>query len=125
MQTKTLKLIYFIIIALPLTQVIFYHSTSKRHFEDFSENFFSVLHLNIRSLNKNVESFKELCKLLNFKVSIICFERHGQMMKIYHKKSLFQLQCCPVCCIKIEKNRQSGGVAIFVLSHFPIQVALV
>ena len=45
----------------------------KENFEDFSENSFSILHLNIRSLNKNFESFQELNKLLSFKFSITCF----------------------------------------------------
>ena len=31
-----------------------------RNFKDFTENLFSVLHLNFRSLNKNFESFAEL-----------------------------------------------------------------
>ena len=35
----------------------------KSKFKDYIENSFSVLHLNIRSLSKNFESFKELCNL--------------------------------------------------------------
>ena len=41
------------------------------NFKDFAENSFSVLYLDIRSLNKNFESFAELCKSLSFKFSII------------------------------------------------------
>ena len=43
------------------------------NFKDFTENSSSVLHINIRSLNKNFESFAEVFKSLSFKFSIICF----------------------------------------------------
>ena len=45
----------------------------SKNFKDFTENSFSVLHLNSRSLNKNFESFAELYRSLSFKFSIICF----------------------------------------------------
>ena len=42
------------------------------NFKDLTENSLSVLHLYIRSLNKNFESSVELYKSLSFKFSIIC-----------------------------------------------------
>ena len=61
----------------------------SRNFKDFTENSFSVLHLNIRSLNKNFESFAELVKLC-FKFSMICFsEIFSLMMKISVKTHFF------------------------------------
>ena len=38
-----------------------------------SPDTFSVLYLNVRSLRKNIEDFKELYKTLNLKFSIVCF----------------------------------------------------
>ena len=65
--------------------VNFYHDVSmldtqylmpdkfKTNFKDFPKNSFSVLHLNIRSLNKNLEAFSEFCSKLNHVFSGICF----------------------------------------------------
>ena len=45
----------------------------QEKFNNFSEKSFSVLHLNIRSINKNSEDFKEFYSTLNYRFSIICF----------------------------------------------------
>ena len=37
-----------------------------KNFKNFSEESFSVLHLNIRSMNKNFEAFQDFYKTLNF-----------------------------------------------------------
>ena len=42
----------------------------KSKFKDYTKNSFSVLHLNITSLSKDFESFKERYTLLSFKFSI-------------------------------------------------------
>ena len=75
-------------------------------FKDFAENSFSVLHLNIRSLNKNFESFAELYKLLSFKFSIICFSETWSNDENLSKNSLLLNEN--------KKYRRGGGVAIFV-----------
>ena len=75
-------------------------------FKDFTENSFSVLHLNIRSLNKNFESFAELYKLLSFKFSIICFSETWSNDENLSKNSLLLNEN--------KKYRRGGGVAIFV-----------
>ena len=53
----------------------------KTNFKDFSKNSFSVLHLNIRSINKNFEAFTEFYSKLNYIFSVICFLKHGQVRK--------------------------------------------
>ena len=62
------------------------------NFKDFMENSFSVLHLDIRSLNNNFESFAELYKSLSFKFSIICFSETWSNDENLDKNSLFQLE---------------------------------
>ena len=47
--------------------------------DDKDENV-SILHLNIRSTNKNFENFKKLLLNLNFSFSIISFSETGWMM---------------------------------------------
>ena len=52
----------------------FLPSNVKIGFSKFeSPDKFLVLHLNIRSLTKNFEDFKELYKTLNLKFSVVCF----------------------------------------------------
>ena len=44
----------------------------KKNLENFQQKSFSVLHLNIRSMSKNSESFRELLDSLCFSFSAIC-----------------------------------------------------
>ena len=84
----------------------------SRNFKDFTENSFSVLHLNIRSLNKNFESLAELYKSLNFKFSIICFSETWSNDEKLSQNSLFQLEGYSL----LHENRnycRGGGVAVF------------
>ena len=62
------------------------------NFKDFTENSVSVVHLNIRSLNKNFESFAELYISLSFNFSIICFSETWSNDENLCKNSLFQLE---------------------------------
>ena len=83
------------------------------NFKDFTENSFSVLHLDIRSLNNNFESFAELYKSLSFKFSIICFSETWSNDENLSKNSRFQLEGYSL----LHKNRKCsrfGRVAIFV-----------
>ena len=45
----------------------------KTNFKGFSKNSFSVLHLNIRSINKNFEAFSDFYSKLNHVCSVIFF----------------------------------------------------
>ena len=47
----------------------------KRSLARFDPNTFSVLHLNIRSMKKNFENFKEFLKNLNVSFSVICLSK--------------------------------------------------
>ena len=78
------------------------------NFKDFTENSFSVVHLNIRSLNKNFESFAELYKSLSFKFSITCFSETGSNDENLNKNSIFKLEGYIVCCIKRQNIAEVG-----------------
>ena len=45
----------------------------QRNFKPFSKKLLSILHQNIRSINKNFEAFKQFYLSLNFNFSIVCF----------------------------------------------------
>ena len=82
--------------------VNFYHDVSmldtqylmpdkfKTNFKDFSKNSFSVLHLNIRSINKNFEAFSEFYSKLNHVFSVICFSETWASEENINKNSTFQ-----------------------------------
>ena len=84
--------------------VNFYHDVSmldtqylrpdkfKTNFMDFSKNSFSVLQLNIRSINKNFEAFTEFYSKLNHIFSVICFSETWASEENINKSSTFQLK---------------------------------
>ena len=47
----------------------------QNNYQSFLKDFFFVLHLNIRSINKNFESFKEFYLTINLKFSIVSFSK--------------------------------------------------
>ena len=63
-------------------------------FHDFLDNSsdqFSVLHLNIRSINKNFENFKLFLSLINFTFSVICLSETWWDGLATIEKSLYEL----------------------------------
>ena len=78
-----------------------------------SPDTFSVLHLNIRSLRKNFEDFKELYKTLNLTFSIVCSSETWADDNKLENDSLIQLPGYNVLH-QIRKNCKGGGIGIFV-----------
>ena len=85
----------------------------KNNFQSFLKDSFSVLHLNIRSMNKNFESFKEFYSKIKFKFSIVCFSETWVDGIPFSKNSNFQLSGYKVLH-QTRKNRKGGGVCVFV-----------
>ena len=105
--------------------VNFYHDVSmldtqylmpdkfKTNFKDFSKNSFSVLHLNIRSINKNFEGFSEFYSKLNHVFSVICFSETWASEENINKNSTFQLKNYNVIH-QVRNFRKGGGLCIFI-----------
>ena len=88
-------------------------SEIDKSFKNFSTESFSVLHLNIRSMNKNFEAFQDFYKSLNTKFSIICLTETWANDSNINHNSLFKLEgYIPVH--QIRKSRQGGRIAIFI-----------
>ena len=85
----------------------------KNNFQCFSNNSFSVLHLNIRSMNNNFESFKEFYSTINFKFSIVCFSETWVENTSFSKNSNSQLSAYKVLH-QTKRNRKGEGVCVFV-----------
>ena len=79
---------------------------------DFPDTF-SVLHLNIRSLTKKFDDFKELYKTLNLKFSIVCFSETWANDNKPENDSLIQLPGYNVLH-QIRKNHRSERASILV-----------
>ena len=104
--------------------VNFYHDVSmldtqyimpdkfKTNFKDFSKNF-SVLHLNIRSINKNFEAFTEFYSKMNYIFSVICFSETWASEENINKNSTFQLKNYNVIH-QVRNSRKRGGLCIFI-----------
>ena len=91
-----------------------YLSSSEidKNFQNFSKESFSVLHLNIRSMNKNFEDFQDFYKSLNTKFSIICLTETWANDSDINQNSLFQLEgYIPVH--QIRKSRKGGGMLFY------------
>ena len=85
----------------------------QNNFQCFLKDSFSVLHLNIRSMNKNFESLKEFYWKSNFKFSIVCFSKTWVDDISFRKNSNFQLSGYQVLH-QARKNCKGGGVCVFV-----------
>ena len=85
----------------------------KNNFQSFLKDSFSVLHLNIRRMNKNFEYFKEFYSTIKFKFSIACFSETCVDDISFSKNSSFQLSGYKVVH-QTRKNRKEGGVCVFV-----------
>ena len=80
----------------------------------------SVLHLNIRSVSKNFESFKELYNLLSFKFSIVCFSETWSEDEKVNENSLYQLEGYN-SLNQNRKHKHGGGLALFLKDSYSFQ----
>ena len=81
--------------------------------KSFTSETFSILHLNIRSMNKNFEAFREFYESLDINFSIICFSETWANDSNFDKNSSFQIEGYnPIH--QIRKNRKGSGIAIFI-----------
>ena len=88
----------------------------NENLENFQQNSFSVLHLNIRSMSKNFESFQESLDLLCFTFSTIYLSETRCQP---HETSNSNLQIpSNVSLHQTRKNCRGGGLCIFLLEFF-------
>ena len=88
-------------------------SEIDKNFQNFSKESFSVLHLNIKSMNKNFEAFQGFYKSINTKFTIIRFTETWANDSDINQDSLFQLEgYIPVH--QIRKCCKGGGIVIFI-----------
>ena len=85
----------------------------KTNFKDFSENTFSALHTNIRSINKNFEALREFYLKLDHIFSIICFSETWTNEENINKNSTFQLKKYNVIH-QVRNSRRGVGLCIFI-----------
>ena len=75
-------------------------------------NSFSLLHLNIRSLRKNIDSLKILLAQLNFSFKAICLTETWFEEENASNDSLFYLPNY-TCIHQVRKDRKGGSVCIY------------
>ena len=92
----------------------FYSQDQLTQFSDrLTNESFSIFHLNIRSLNKNIDNLRNLLSLLkgHFKVIVLTETWCGDTAS---KNSLFQIPNYNVIHETRKDDRQGGGVCIFI-----------
>ena len=98
-------------------------SEIDKNFQNFSKESFSVLHLNIRSMNKNFEAFQDFYKSLNTKFSIICLTETWANDSSVNQNSLFQIEgYIPIH--QIKKVAKEEGLLYLSVIHFYISYAM-
>ena len=78
----------------------------------FNDKTFSVLHLNVRSLNKNFESLKELLTTINFEFKVICFTERW-CTDDQRNETLFNLENY-TSINQVRKHERGGGICVFI-----------
>ena len=73
----------------------------------------SALHLNIRSMKKNFESFKLFLSNFDFDFSIICFSETWLDDSFSLSQSLYELPKYK-CIHQVRSYRKGGGVSIYI-----------
>ena len=90
----------------------------KTSFKHFSKNSFSVLHLNIRSINKTFEGFSEFYSKLNHVFSVTCFSETWASEENINKNSTFQLKNYNVVHQVRNLAKEEGYVYLFMSHEF-------
>ena len=78
----------------------------------FNDKTFSVLHLNMRSLNENFESFKELLTTIKFEFNVICFTETW-CTDDPRNETLFNLENY-TSINQVRKHGRGGGICVFI-----------
>ena len=85
----------------------------REGFECLCKNGFSALHVNIRSINKNFETFKNFYSKLNCKFCVICFSKTWTTDNSICNDSNFQIENYTVLR-QVREFGRGGGLSIFV-----------
>ena len=118
---KTLVL-FFIMISSLETKYLSPREIDK-NFQNFSEESFSVLHLNIRSTNKNFVTFQDFYKFLNTKLRIAGLTETLVNDSNINQNSLIQLEGY-ISVHQIRKSRKGGRIVLFIRDSLCINYAL-
>ena len=78
----------------------------------FNDKTFSVLHLNVRSLNKNFESLKELLTTIKFEFKVMCLTE-TRCTDDPRNETLFNLENY-TSINQVRKNGRGGGLCVFI-----------
>ena len=94
-----------------------------KNFQNFYKESFSVLHLDIRSMNKNFETFQDFYRTLNTIFSIICLTETWIDDSNINQNSLSQLEGY-TSVHKIRKYCKGGGLLYLSVIHFCINYTM-
>ena len=98
----------------PLDTKYFNPNEIREGFEYLCKNGFSVLHVNIRSINKNFETSQNFYFKLNCTFSVICFSETWTTDNSICNDSNFQIENYTVLH-QVRESGRGGGLSIFVL----------
>ena len=90
-----------------------YYTPAEFLYEPLPKGNFSIIHLNIASLQKHIDELRNLLKLLHYSFDIICISE----TRLYEQSPLVDVNIDGYDFIHKETSSQCGGVAIYIKSN--------
>ena len=91
-----------------------YYSPAEFLYEPLPKGQFSIIHLNIASLQLHIDELRNLLKLLHFSFDVICITE----TRLHEQVPLVDVSIEGYDFIHKETPSQCGGAAIYIKSHF-------
>ncbi|XP_065654714.1 uncharacterized protein LOC136081332 [Hydra vulgaris] len=101
---------------------LYYDPNSKKIANGMEDNYFSMLHINIISIQKNFESLKQLLYKIGIKFQIICLSETWCKDKNIENNSNFQLPNYKVIHQVRASNKEGGGLCIYIKNSILFKV---
>ena len=91
-----------------------YYTPTEFLYEPLPKGNFSIIHLNIASLQRHIDELRNLLKLLHFSFDIICITE----TRLHDQTPLIDINIDGYDFLHKETMSQNGGAALYIKSHF-------
>ena len=103
-----------------IDSVFYAAEEAATNFKKLNDKTFSVLHLNVRSLNKNFESFKELLTTIKFEFKVICLtetwcKNDPRNETLFNSENYTSIN-------QVRKHGRGGGICVFIQNYLKFKL---
>lgn len=104
------------------TPYLYDHEIDNYLSETIKTEKLSLLHLNIRSINSNFESFRESLESCNFVFNVICLSETWSNDKEFRNNSIFHLKGYKAIHYERQVSKRGGGLLIYIKSDLMYKI---